>query len=172
MFAPDKRGDTVNSGSEYKTRTFRYLSYLIISRKQVLNAYVSATSSFSTCNTWNLIFCLYLAVVQSSKEGVEFQSKGIFHVVQTRRTCAIFLLDFFHTVLWLALGHVDVCILTFHLCNEKPRAAYSMLKHDMNDASFPKVIHLPFPGLFAVTLTVFPSMQLEIFQHINLMRGL
>lgn len=48
------------------------------------------------------------------REGVEFQSKGIFHVVQTRRTCAIFLLDFFHTV-----------------------------------------IHLPFPGLFAVTLTVY-----------------
>lgn len=48
------------------------------------------------------------------RDGVEFQSKGIFHVVQTRRTCAIFLLDFFHTV-----------------------------------------IHLPFPGLFAVTLTVY-----------------
>lgn len=48
------------------------------------------------------------------REGVEFQSKGIFHVLQTRRTCAVFLLDFFHTV-----------------------------------------IHLPFPGLFAVTLTVY-----------------
>mmetsp|Transcript_55562 Transcript_55562/g.132855 ORF Transcript_55562/g.132855 Transcript_55562/m.132855 type:complete len:403 (+) Transcript_55562:55-1263(+) len=48
------------------------------------------------------------------RDGVEYQSKGIFHVVQTRRTCAIFLLDFFHTV-----------------------------------------IHLPFPGLFAVTLTVY-----------------
>eukprot|EP00438_Fugacium_kawagutii_P010101 Skav203892 [mRNA] locus=scaffold1649:126886:138224:+ [translate_table: standard] len=52
-------------------------------------------------------------LVVLTQEGVEFQSKGIFHVVQTRRTCAIFLLDFFHTV-----------------------------------------IHLPFPGLFAVTLTV------------------
>ena len=32
------------------------------------------------------------------EEGVEFQSQGVFHVVQTRRTCTIFLLDFFHTV--------------------------------------------------------------------------
>mmetsp|Transcript_19721 Transcript_19721/g.37080 ORF Transcript_19721/g.37080 Transcript_19721/m.37080 type:complete len:409 (-) Transcript_19721:183-1409(-) len=48
------------------------------------------------------------------REGVEFQSKGIFHVAQNRRTCTIFLLDFFHTV-----------------------------------------IHLPFPGLFVVTLTVY-----------------
>ena len=29
---------------------------------------------------------------------MEFQSQGVFHVVQTRRTCTIFLLDFFHTV--------------------------------------------------------------------------
>jgi len=51
------------------------------------------------------------------REGVEFQSAGVFHVVQTRRTCAIFLLDFFHTVIHLPFPALFLVILTvYFLC--------------------------------------------------------
>eukprot|EP00440_Ansanella_granifera_P028349 gb/GFBE01030808.1/.p1 GENE.gb/GFBE01030808.1/~~gb/GFBE01030808.1/.p1 ORF type:complete len:404 (+),score=47.03 gb/GFBE01030808.1/:1-1212(+) len=51
------------------------------------------------------------------RDGVEFQSRGVFHVVQTRRTCAIFLLDFFHTVIHLPFpGLFIVFLIVYFAC--------------------------------------------------------